>query len=178
MDRGLWHCTGGREQDRPKRIKKKCTKKRFSSKEQTFFNFMAAVTICSDFGAQKIKFVTVSIVSPSMCHEVMGLDAMILVFWMLSFKPTFSLSFFTFIWTSWQPFLNLFFYSFSHLWKEYNGKISSSKGWNYLLYINILAHAMCPVYIVYTRIYNSIMFASFFIHSNPPKKCVASEGLI
>ena len=30
-----------------------------------------------------------SIVSPSTCHEVMGLDAMILVFWMLSFKPTF-----------------------------------------------------------------------------------------
>ena len=29
---------------------------------------------------QKIKFVTVSIVSPSICHEVMGLDAMILVF--------------------------------------------------------------------------------------------------
>ena len=27
----------------------------------------------------------------------MGPDAMILVFWMLSFKPTFSLSFFTFI---------------------------------------------------------------------------------
>ena len=32
------------------------------------------------------------IVSPSICHEVMGVDAMILVFWMLSFKPTFSLS--------------------------------------------------------------------------------------
>ena len=29
---------------------------------------------------------------PSISHEVMGLDAMILVFWMLSFKPTFSLS--------------------------------------------------------------------------------------
>ena len=28
----------------------------------------------------KIKFVTVSIVSPSTCHEVMGPDAMILVF--------------------------------------------------------------------------------------------------
>ena len=28
----------------------------------------------------KIKSVTVSIVSPSICHEVMGLDAMILVF--------------------------------------------------------------------------------------------------
>ena len=28
----------------------------------------------------KIKSATVSIVSPSICHEVMGLDAMILVF--------------------------------------------------------------------------------------------------
>ena len=45
----------------------------------------------------KIKSVTVSIVSPSVCHEVMGPDAMILVFWMLSFKPAFSLSPLTFI---------------------------------------------------------------------------------
>ena len=29
---------------------------------------------------KKIKSLTVSIVSPSICHEVMGLDAMILVF--------------------------------------------------------------------------------------------------
>ena len=29
------------------------------------------------FGAQEIKSVTVSIVSPSICHEMMGLDAMI-----------------------------------------------------------------------------------------------------
>ena len=29
---------------------------------------------------KKIKSVAVSIVSPSLCHEVMGLDAMILVF--------------------------------------------------------------------------------------------------
>ena len=43
----------------------------------------------------KIKFVTVSTVSPSICHEEMWPDAMILVFWMLSFKPTFSLSSFT-----------------------------------------------------------------------------------
>ena len=42
---------------------------------------------------RKIKSATVSIVSPSICHEVMGPDAMILVFWMLSFKPTFSLFF-------------------------------------------------------------------------------------
>ena len=46
---------------------------------------------------KEIKSVTVSIVSPSICHEVMRPDAMILVFWMLSFKPTFSLFSFTFI---------------------------------------------------------------------------------
>ena len=46
---------------------------------------------------KKIKSVTVSTVSPSICHKVMGLDAMILVFWMLSLKPTFSLYSFTFI---------------------------------------------------------------------------------
>ena len=58
---------------------------------------MVVVTICSDFQDQQIKSVTVSIVSPSICHEVMGPDAMIFVFWMLSFMPTFSLSIFTFI---------------------------------------------------------------------------------
>ena len=42
-------------------------------------NFMAAVTICSDFGAPKIKSVTVSIVSPSIYHEMVGPDAVILV---------------------------------------------------------------------------------------------------
>ena len=41
---------------------------------------------------QKIKSDTVYTVSPSIWREVMGPDAMILVFWMLSFKPTFSLS--------------------------------------------------------------------------------------
>ena len=46
---------------------------------------------------RKIKPATVSTVSPSICHEVMGPDAMILVFWMLSFKPSFSHSSFTFI---------------------------------------------------------------------------------
>ena len=40
-----------------------------------------------------IKSLTVSIVSPSICHEVMGPDSMIFVFWMLSFKPAFSLLF-------------------------------------------------------------------------------------
>jgi len=42
---------------------------------------MAAVTLCSDFGAQENKkSVTVSIVYPSICHEVMRPDAMIFIF--------------------------------------------------------------------------------------------------
>ena len=46
---------------------------------------------------KKIKSVTVSVVSPSICHEVMGQDAMIFIFSMLNFKPAFSLSSFIFI---------------------------------------------------------------------------------
>ena len=47
---------------------------------------MAAVITHSDLGAQENKYVTIFIFFPSTCHEVMGLDAMILVFLMLSFK--------------------------------------------------------------------------------------------
>ena len=46
---------------------------------------------------KKIKSVNVSIVSPSICHEVMALDAMIFAYWMLNFKPVSSLSSLTFI---------------------------------------------------------------------------------
>ena len=42
------------------------------------FNFMAVITICSDFGAKKKK--KSDTVSPSICHEVMEPDAMIFVF--------------------------------------------------------------------------------------------------
>ena len=41
----------------------------------------------------KIKSATVPVISPFICHEVIGSYAMILVFWMLSFKPAFSLLF-------------------------------------------------------------------------------------
>ena len=44
---------------------------------------MAAITICSDFGTPPKKSDTVSTVSPSISHKVMGPDAVILVFWML-----------------------------------------------------------------------------------------------
>ena len=70
----------------------------FSSKEQASFNCMAAVTIHSHFlEPKKRRSVAVSIVSSSVCLEVMEPDAMILVFWMLSFKPSFALSSFTLI---------------------------------------------------------------------------------
>ena len=55
---------------------------------------MAAITICSDFGAPKNK---VSHCLPIYLPWMMEPDAMIIVFWMLSFKPTFSLSSLTFI---------------------------------------------------------------------------------
>ena len=60
------------------------------------FNFMAAITICNDFGPIKIKSATVSTVSPSICHEVMELDAMILVFTPELFLSS-HLLFFTFL---------------------------------------------------------------------------------
>ena len=63
---------------------------------------MAAVTICSDFGAQENKVCHFFHCFPTFlpwsdgtrCHDL------ILVFWMLSFKPVFSLSSFTFIFSS------------------------------------------------------------------------------
>ena len=41
---------------------------------------MAAIIIYSDLEAQKMKPVTVSTVSPSICHEVLGPEAVILAF--------------------------------------------------------------------------------------------------
>jgi len=56
---------------------------------------MTAVIIHSEFEAKKRKSVTVSTFSPCICQEVRGLDAVIFIFLMLSFKPAFSLSSFT-----------------------------------------------------------------------------------
>ena len=69
----------------------------FSFKEQTSFNFMAAVTIYSDFGAPQNKVCLCFHSFPIYFHEMMRPDAMILVFCVLSFKPNYSLSSFTFI---------------------------------------------------------------------------------
>ena len=51
--------------------------------EQVSSNFMAAITVHSDLGAQEIKYITTFTFSPSICHEVMGIDAMILVFFFI-----------------------------------------------------------------------------------------------
>ena len=69
---------------------------------------MATITICSDFGIPKIKSDTVSTVSPSISHQVMGPDTVIFVFWMLIFKPNFSFSSFTFI--NYLKLFQFFFY--------------------------------------------------------------------
>ena len=58
---------------------------------------MATVTICSDVGAQENKVCHCFHCFAIFCHEVMELDAMIFVYWMLSSKPAFSLSSSTFI---------------------------------------------------------------------------------
>ena len=59
------------------------------SKEQVSFNLVAAVTLCTDFGAQENKVWHCFHFFPIYLPLVMGLDAMILVFWMLSFKPAY-----------------------------------------------------------------------------------------
>ena len=48
---------------------------------------MAAVTVHSDFGDQEEESVTAFTFSPSTYQEVMGLDALTLVFLLFSFKP-------------------------------------------------------------------------------------------
>ena len=58
---------------------------------------MIAFPICNDFGPQENKICHCFHFFPSICHEVMELDDMTFIFWMLSFKPAFSLSSFTFI---------------------------------------------------------------------------------
>ena len=62
-----------------------------------FFHFMAAVTIYSDFRAQENKVSHCFHCFPFYLPWSDATNAMILVFWMLSFNPKFSLSSFTFI---------------------------------------------------------------------------------
>ena len=87
---------------------------------------------------KKIKSDTVSTVSPSISHEVMGPGAMIFVFWMLSFKPTSSLSSFTFIKRVFSSSLSAISVVSSHIWDYWyfslqSGKMVSTPYWIILL---------------------------------------------
>ena len=70
---------------------------------------------------RKIKSVTVSTFPPSICHEMMGADAMIFMFWMLSFKLAFPLCFLPSLRGSLVPlcFLPLEWYHL-HIWGCWN----------------------------------------------------------
>ena len=119
---------------------------------------------------KKIKSIMVFKFSPSICHEVMGLDATILVFWMLNFKPAFSLSSFTFIK---RPFRS---YLLSAIWV-----VLSAYLW--LLFLPAILipacnssspafHMTCSVYKLYNRVkINSLVvllsqsWTSLFFHT-------------
>ena len=60
-------------------------------------DIMAAVIICSDFRAHKEEICHCLTFCPSICHDVMGTDSMVLVFLIFSFNPALSLSPFTLI---------------------------------------------------------------------------------
>ena len=94
---------------------------------------------------KKIKSVTASSVFPSICHEVMGLHAMILVFWMLSFKPAFSPFFFTFIKKLLVAFhfLSLAWYHL-HIWDYW---YFSQQSWFQLVIHPAWHFSWCPLHI-------------------------------
>ena len=72
---------GRKESETTERLNNNEVCHNFSPKEQVSFNFMAAVTICSDFWSPRILSKSLfPYLSLSSCHEVKGQDAMILVF--------------------------------------------------------------------------------------------------
>ena len=105
--------------------------------EQASFNFMAAVTVCSDFGAQENRIYHCFHLFPSICHEMMKLDAMILVFWMLSFKPAFPLSSFIFIKRlfsySWISAVRVVLSAYLHTLARWSGILTSLKIFQFVL---------------------------------------------
>ena len=94
---------------------------------------------------RKIKSATDSIVSPSICHEVMGLDAMILVFWILSFKQTFSLSTITFINSLFSSSsLSAIGWCHLHIWSDW---YFSQQSWFQLVLLLAQRFSCCTLHI-------------------------------
>ena len=101
-------------------------------------------TIHSDLGAQNIKSDTVSTVSPSISHEVMGPDAMILVFWIPTSNSIHSTEF-QFLSAdvtseSWMGFLKKKERKNS-VWSLYVGSTSSPQKWSH----TFLFHDFIPL---------------------------------
>ena len=98
---------------------------------------------------RNIKSGTVSTVSPSICHEAMGLDAMILVFWMLRFKPTFSLSSFTFIKRLFSSSsLSAIRWCHLHIWGYL---YFSQQSWFQLVFLPAQSFSWCTIHISQIR---------------------------
>ena len=89
---------------------------------------------------KKVKSLTVYVVSPSICHEVMGPDAMILVFWMLSFKSAFSFSSFIFIKRLFSS-ASLSATSHLHIWGYWYFSLQS--------WFQLVLHPVCMMYSEY-----------------------------
>ena len=89
---------------------------------------------------------TVCTVSPSVSHEVMGPDAMIFIFWMSSFKPTFSLSSFTLYWISCDKW--------KRICKNHNGKESVKRMYSY----TFLTESLCCIAEIGNNIVNQLYF--------------------
>ena len=107
---------------------------------------------------KETKSVTVSTVSPSISHEVMGSDAMILVFWMLSFKPNFSLSSFARVQPRWIQHNSKWRQRgeekliYLEIWKKLRrtnivGKFSGVKRLNNFVYVENSGQEICTIYV-------------------------------
>ena len=94
----------------------------------------------------KIKSATVSTVSPSVYHEMMRPDAMILVFWMLSFKPTFSLSSFTLIKRLFSSSLSAIGWCHLNIWGYW---YFSWQSWFQLVLLSAQRFSWCTLHINY-----------------------------
>ena len=93
---------------------------------------------------RKVKSATVSTVSPSIYHEVMGPDVMILVFWILNFKPTFSLSSFTFIKSLFSSSLSSIGWCHLHIWGYW---YFSWQSWFQLVLLPAQRFSLCTLHI-------------------------------
>ena len=92
----------------------------------------------------KVKSATVSTVSPSIYHEVMGPDAMILVFWIWSFKLTFSLSSFTFIKRLFSSSLSAISMVYLHVWGYW---YFSQQSWFQLVLPPVQRFSWCTLHV-------------------------------